>query len=41
MYQQYRPLGTSGIPLVVKNLMIINGLAFMGSLLFLSRGWGD
>jgi membrane associated rhomboid family serine protease len=41
MYQQYRPLGTSGIPLVVKNLMIINGLAFLGSLLFMSRGWGD
>lgn len=41
MYQNYRPLGTSTIPTVVKNLMIINGLAFMASLLFMSRGWGD
>lgn len=37
----YRPLGFDSIPPVVKNLMILNGLAWLATLLFSSRGWGD
>lgn len=37
----YRPFGFDSIPPVVKNLMILNGLAWLATLLFSSRGWGD
>ncbi len=36
-YQQYRPNSFSVLPLVVKNLLIINGLFFLATLVFQSQ----
>lgn len=36
-YQQYRPNSFSSLPLIVKNLLIINGLFFLASFLFKSQ----
>ncbi|MGB3946704.1 MAG: rhomboid family intramembrane serine protease [Bacteroidia bacterium] len=38
-YQQYRPNSFSVLPLVVKNLLIINGLFFLATLSFETLGW--
>ncbi|MFN4083440.1 MAG: rhomboid family intramembrane serine protease [Bacteroidia bacterium] len=41
MYQQYRPSNFSILPPVVKNLLIINGLMFFGTIVLADRGWFD
>ncbi|MFM8431668.1 MAG: rhomboid family intramembrane serine protease [Bacteroidota bacterium] len=37
-YQQYRPSGFSFLPEVVKNLLIINGIFFLATVIFESKG---
>lgn len=37
----YRPYGFDSIPPVVKNLLILNALAWLATLAFLSMGWAD